>query len=134
MKKYGRSVSSVSFGRPSGKSVRGRVVGKLAKSDISGAHTIVADRIKMEGTPSFDPCPFLDSDSKELYQNPFSDNIDLDNARLNAPRVRVHASTFEKLQLLKLLEDTGRLCFRKPGDVHEGLGNGLFAVPKKYQS
>ena len=66
---------------------------------------IVADRIKMEGTPSFDPCPFLDSDSKELYQNPFSDNIDLDNARLNAPRVRVHASTFEKLQLLKLFLD-----------------------------
>ena len=130
MKKYGRSISSVNLGRPSCKSVRGRVVGKLTKTNISGAHTIVADRIKMEGTPSFDPCPFLDCKSRDLYQNPFCNDVDLDDARLNAPRVRVHASTHEKLRLLKLLQDSGRLSFRKPSDVYEGLGNGLFAVPK----
>ena len=107
LKKYDRGTSAVKRTRP--EPDVGSVVGRVRKSDINGAQAIVASRIKMEGTPNFDPVPYLDD---------------------GPPKVRVHADFDEKVSLLKILEDSGRLIFRAPSEVIPKFGNGLFCVPK----
>ena len=72
----------------------------------------------MEGNPVFVPDPHLDEQIRFLY--------DLEPS----PRVQVHATMTEKIQLLELLEKSGRLSFRAPRDVYEGYGNGMFCVAK----
>ena len=109
---------------------RGRVIGKASKSDVSGAQQIVADRVKMAGEPSFDPRPFLNDDTRDLYDRPLDHVCLPDPHEEPPPKVRVHAQFNEKMKLLKLLEDTHRLSFRSPKEVFEGFGNGLFCVPK----
>lgn len=111
-------------------SKRGSVVGSMQKSDLSGALSIVASRIKMSGKPSFDPTPFLNKETRELYEHPLQGvSDDLING-LSPPRVCVHANFKEKLALLRLLEKTNRLSFRSGVSVCKGFGNGLFSVPK----
>ena len=111
-------------------SKRGSVVGSMQKSDLSGALSIVASRIKMSGKPSFDPTPFLNKETRELYEHPLQGvSDDLING-LSPPRVCVHANFKEKLALLRLLEKTNRLSFRSGASVCKGFGNGLFSVPK----
>ena len=105
------------------------VVGRLQKVDISGAQEIIASRIKMSGFPSFDPEPFLDETVSDLYRFPLKHALNPTEAEA-PPRVRVHAKFHEKLSLLHLLEQSGRLAFRSGSEVKVGYGNGLFTVPK----
>jgi len=128
LSKYGRICRPVSVSNPSSKV--GKVVGSVKTGSSCVAQSIVADRIKMEGTPSFDPRPFLPEDSLKLFNNPFVQNIKPEDLPDSPPRVRVHASLKDKLGLLKLLNKTNRLTFRKPCEVHRHFGNGLFCVPK----
>ena len=128
VKKYHRVHSSASVSRPVPD--QGKVIGRMSKGDVSGAQVIIADRIKMEGKPCFDPLPFLDHESAKLYKFPFSCNIDPDSFVDRPPKVRVHADWNEKVKLLQLLEKTGRLGFCKASEVHAGFGNGMFCVPK----
>lgn len=128
LKKYGCRTRKVSLARPSG--AAGKVVGRMARDETCGAQTIVASRLKMEGKPIFDPNPFLDDDTKHLYNNPFS-MVPSDLSDLaTPPRVMVHADFHEKIALLHLLEESDRLSFRGKNDIIEGYGNGLFCVPK----
>eukprot|EP00438_Fugacium_kawagutii_P027913 Skav231459 [mRNA] locus=scaffold1847:913848:918299:- [translate_table: standard] len=127
-KKYQRISKRVeSSKRPENKPT---VIGHLHGSDLVGAQQIIADRIKMEGDPVFDPVPFLHGKTKELYVEPFSSGISPDDLVDKPPRVRIHATTVEKIKLLKLLETTGRLAFRGANDVVEGWGSGMFCVCK----
>lgn len=114
--------------RPSSK--RGSVVGTMQKNDMSGAMSIVASRIKMSGKPSFDPTPFLNEETRQLYEHPLEQVNDELIGSLNPPRVCVHGNFKEKLALLKVLEETNRLTFRSMSSVCKGFGNGLFSVPK----
>lgn len=68
--KYRRRRRPVSTAKQTDK--RGVVIGKVKHGKPCMAQQIFADRIKMEGKPSFDPTPFLDDDSKKLYNEPFS--------------------------------------------------------------
>ena len=127
-KKYAKSTGPVrSFRQCDSK---GKLVGSLKGSNLCSAQKIVASRIKMEGKPLFNPLPFLDDESKELYASPFSGNIDPSDVDPPPPRVRVHADEDEKISLLHLLESSGRLGFKAPAEVFCGFGNGLFCVPK----
>ncbi len=128
LKKYGLSSHRVVRSRPSKEA--GVVVGELRKGDVSGAQSIVASRLKMEGDPIFVPDPHLDEETRFLYNNPF--HMVPDNLRelQPPPRVQVHASNEDKIALLDLLEKSDRLGFRAPGEVIEGFGNGMFCVPK----
>ena len=128
VKKYQRSRSVVQQAKPVND--RGQIIGRLGKGDVCGAQQIIADRVKMEGQPTFDPTPFLDQQSQQLYEDPFSSGISREDCLEPPPKVRVHADMDEKVKLLRLLETTGRLGFCKAGDVVEGFGNGLFCVPK----
>ena len=128
MKKYSRAVRPISRARPD-RDV-GQKIGRSRSDDTQGAQNIVASRIKMEGKPSFDPVPFLDDSSANLYCNPMACNIDPDSVAPRPPRVRIHANFDEKISLLKVLEETGRLGFRSIREITPGFGNGLFCVPK----
>ena len=128
LKKYGARTRKASVARPTG--CAGKLVGRMSRDEVCGAQTIVASRLKMEGKPVFDPNPFLDNETKFLYNNPFS-MVPEDRSELAVPpRVLVHADFHEKIALLKLLEESGRLSFRGKNDVLENYGNGLFCVPK----
>ncbi len=84
----------------------------------------------MEGKPSFNPLPFLDDEAKALYSDPFVCGIQPHDVDPAPPRVRVHADDKEKIDLLHLLESSGRLGFKAPSQIVSGFGNGLFCVPK----
>ena len=128
LKKYDRGTSAVKRSRPEPES--GSVIGRIRKSEVNGAQPIIASRIKMEGTPSFDPTPFLDEGSRGLFENPHICGISTKDVDPGPPKVRVHADFDEKVSLLKILEDSGRLAFRAPNEVIPKFGNGLFSVAK----
>ena len=115
VEKYGARRSSGVRAAPHKKC--GDVVGRLAKSNLCGAKAIIASRIKMAGKPCFDPVPFLDYESKDLYQNPMRDFDELVEHAPSPPRVRVHASNGERVRLLKLLHQGNRLGFRSAAEV-----------------
>eukprot|EP00438_Fugacium_kawagutii_P026205 Skav223835 [mRNA] locus=scaffold1256:189550:193986:- [translate_table: standard] len=112
---------------------RGSSVGHLKGSATCLAQEIIADRVKMEGSPIFDPLPFLDEVSAELFQHPFCQDISPESLSEPPPRVRIHAKFNEKVKLLKTLNQSGRLGFRHPSEVVAGHGNGLFCVPKNLE-
>ena len=128
MKKYSRAVHAVNQSRPE-KDI-GQKIGRSRVDDTQGAQNIIASRIKMEGRPVFDPVPFLDDSSANLYCNPKACEIDPDGVAPRPPRVRIHARFNEKIALLKILEETGRLGFRSVHEITPSFGNGLFCVPK----
>ena len=109
---------------------KGKVIGSVKGSNLCSAQQIVASRIKMEGKPSFNPLPFLDDEAKALYSDPFVCGIQPHDVDPAPPRVRVHADDKEKIDLLHLLESSGRLGFNAPSQIVSGFGNGLFCVPK----
>lgn len=125
----GYSKRKTSGKQPRPTSMHAHKIGQLSNNNISGAQEIIASRIKMAGTPSFDPIPFLDDEIGDLYLHPLKHACDPSVAP-NPPRVRVHASFDEKLSLLELLQTTGRLAFRAPSEIIDGFGNGLFTVAK----
>lgn len=114
--------------RPSCK--RGSLIGRLHKSDLTGAMNVVASRIRMSGRPTFDPRPFLSDEIKQLYDHPLKDAETMIQEGVSPPRVLFHASFREKIAVLELLERSGRLGFRSIHSVYEKYGNGLFSVPK----
>ena len=94
---------------------------------------IVADRIKMEGEPTFDPLPYLDTRSKILYQDPVGQALDPSEVDVPFPVVKVHATHREKMQLLHKLDRTNRLTIATADQVREFAPNGLFSVIKDLQ-
>ena len=131
LKKYHSAVTPAEF--VVDRNPKGKVVGKVCSKDLGGAQSIVASRLKMEGKPVFNPVPFLDDESRKLYEEPFHQNLHLLRDSISVPRVRVHADFDQKLQLLRMLNKSGRLVFRKPDELHLGFGNGLFCVPKSLE-
>ena len=125
---YRKPRKKAMIGRP--RSHVGTVIGKLNSDNVCGALSIDASRIKMAGKPVFDPCPFLNRETRELYERPLDVEISPDECEQAPPRVLVHAPFHEKISLLKLLEKTDRLGFRRVSDVQRGYGNGLFCVAK----
>lgn len=130
LKKYSKASMPVEIGVPN--KPCGKVIGRVSKSDVNAAQQIIASRIKMEGSPCFDPRPFLDDETKRCYDDPACDGIAPPDYHGHVPRVRVHASLTEKLALLQLLNKSNRLSFRGTDEVRPGFGNGLFCVPKEF--
>ena len=117
--------------RPSSK--RGSVVGSMQKTDMSGAMSIVASRIKMSGKPSFDPTPFLNEETRQLYEHPLEQVNDELIGALSPPRVCVHANFKESLcssKYWRIRID----CLSDPCRVFaRALGMGFSVYPKLFQ-
>ena len=106
---------------------------RLQTSNLEVAQPIVADRIKMEGEPTFNPLPYLDTRSKILYQDPVGQALDPSEVDVPFPVVKVHATHREKMQLLHRLDRTNRLTIATADQVREFALTGLFSVIKDLQ-
>ena len=91
---YRKPRKKAMIGRP--RSHVGTVIGKLNSDNVCGALSIDASRIKMAGKPVFDPCPFLNRETRELYERPLDVGISPDECEQAPPRVLVHAPFHEK--------------------------------------
>ena len=107
-----------------------KVLGKMGSNNLEAAQPIIAKRIKMSGKPTFDPRPFLDERSKNLYEDPIGHACSLEDFDGELPAVKVHATHKEKVSLLKKLDDTQRLVIAREHEVREYAANGLFTVVK----
>ncbi|CAE7507505.1 unnamed protein product [Symbiodinium necroappetens] len=107
----------------------GWMCGKLRGKKLTNAKAIQADRISMPPAPSFDPVPFLDPKTADVYQCPLAHR--LQQPREPPPlRSVVMASRFEKLELFKKLARSGRLGILSTIEVSSGITSGMFCVTK----
>ena len=88
-----------------------------------------SSRLTFVDRPSFDPVPYLDSESRAVYCDPIARARPLEEGEA-VPRVAVRCSRAEALRLLHCLDKSGRLAFVDSSLVRERLRSGIFAIPK----
>ena len=108
----------------------GEVVGALDAEIQHVAKAIDPERLKFWGSPTFDPCPFLDEDNKQKFQRPLDFALPADAEEFRPPRVRVRVSSKDRVALLEKLDEGGRLALVPLRQVRKEFLNGMFAVPK----
>eukprot|EP00435_Cladocopium_sp_Y103_P038687 s964_g10.t1 len=107
----------------------GQVAGEVDISDEGTSKPLYADRLHFPPEPAFDPHPYFDHSTAELYDKPLTNGIPLDEVP-KPPKVQVRASPAEKLKLFKKMAEAGLLKPLEPGSYLSDYRNGLFAVPK----
>ena len=107
--------------------VHGVFVGTAPGSSYVAAKPIVADRLQFGPEPRFDPAPYLDVVTAEMYENPRSFS---DFKAANPPVGRVRGACGEIKELYKKLALTKRLVPLKSERVDSRFTSGLFAVVK----
>eukprot|EP00435_Cladocopium_sp_Y103_P062852 s652_g24.t1 len=103
--------------------------GAVQSSLSSTAKPLYPERLVFPCKPAFDPRPFFDPATRDLYERPLELGISAEEAG-EPPRVLVRASKENKVLLYKKMADIGLLKPVMPGTFHEFYQNGLFAVPK----
>eukprot|EP00435_Cladocopium_sp_Y103_P017734 s3434_g4.t1 len=107
----------------------GVVVGEADVEDLSNAKPLVASRLNFPDAPTFDPLPFFDDSTAELYCYPLSRGKDPATVG-DPPRVQVRASGKAKLELYRKMARCGMLQPLEEGTYLDRYRSGLFAVPK----
>eukprot|EP00434_Breviolum_minutum_P038864 symbB.v1.2.034483.t1/scaffold4460.1/size39461/2 len=98
--------------------------------DSSTCKPVVADRIKWEHSPSFDPRPFLtDPIVKAAYDNPETLRLPPE-CWIKQPRGKVHCNRKEVLKLAKKWDEKGALRIFPTSEVNHDEAVGIFAVGK----
>ena len=106
----------------------------LMKSQHAGTFKeIEADRLQFRGTPDFDPSPYLDETSQQIYKKPFSTSLHPSEFEGKIPRVRVHCNRQERLRLFTLLDKSNRIRLFRRDQVRVQFGAGVFAVLKSLE-
>ncbi len=108
----------------------GSLIGRLPGGNSVGAKPVVASRLEFPGPPTFDPVPFFDAETAELFLHPLDHATKPEDYIGPVPAVSIHGSHKEKLDLLKKLADCKRLEVVAPGDTRDPFVSGLFAVGK----
>ena len=117
----------------SSKSDAGLVVGQLNHAPFSTFKPVDPARLKFTGRPEFDPVPFLDPISAEVYNSPLQCSLDPGDFVGAVPFVQVHCSPEKKLELFNLLDHSGRLALHPPSAVRPKFAAGLFSVVKNLE-
>ena len=108
-------------------------LGRLHGTKVGTFKHVEADRLQFRGFPEFDPRPFLDAYSREIYEHPFDHAIDPEDFMGKIPRVRVHCTREERLKLYQLLDKSRRVKLFTSDQVRERFGSGVFAVLKSLE-
>lgn len=108
----------------------GSLVGKLGGSTMSGAKPVIASRLEFPEAPRFDPVPFFDSVTAELFLHPLDHALKPADYCGEIPVVSVHASEREKVELYKKLANCGRLQMVDAALARDPFVSGLFTVNK----
>ena len=108
-------------------------LGRLGGSKVGTFKPVESERLQFRGFPDFDPTPFLDAHSEEIYEHPFEHSIDPDEFMGEVPRVRVHCSREERLKLYQLLDKSKRVKLFTEEQVRRKFGSGVLAVLKSME-
>ena len=108
-------------------------LGRLSGTKVGTFKPVESERLQFRGYPDFDPAPFLDTQSKEIYEHPFEHSLDLADYMGEVPRVRVHCSREERLKLYQLLDKSRRIKLFSEEQVRGKFGSGVFAVLKSME-
>lgn len=111
----------------------GEVIGKSRHAAFSSFKAIEADRLKFIGEPSFNPLPYLDTPSQDVYARPLSMSIPPKDYAGSVPHVRVHCSKDEKMKLFHLLDHSRRLSLHPESQIRPRYTSGLFSVVKSLE-
>lgn len=94
------------------------------------AKPVVADRIKWEHSPSFDPVPFLvDPIVRQAFLDPLSVRLP-SHQWPDQPRGRAHCSRSELLALAGKWDSKGAYKIFRLDEISWDEAAGMFAVPK----
>ena len=104
-------------------------LGFLAHASEVLAKSVEPARLTFVDKPTFDPCPFLDNETRQIYRDPLRLARSLEEGE-PVPHVSVRCSRLQALELLEALDRTGRLAFVDSASVRPRLRNGIFAIPK----
>ena len=111
-------------------------IGKLSQAYAGTYKEVEANRLQFRGRPDFDPRPYLDPLSRriyDIYDFPFETSTSPSEFEGRIPRVRIHCSREQKLQLFSLLDKSGRIRLFRKQDIREQFGAGMFAVIKSLE-
>lgn len=108
----------------------GKIAGRLPGANTISARPLIADRLQFPGPPQFDPSPYFDSATRQLYQRPLDFAAKPEDFHGPVPVVRVFADHQNKIEVYKKLAMSGRLKPVREADVRKGFLSGLFSVPK----
>ncbi|CAK9021478.1 unnamed protein product [Durusdinium trenchii] len=108
----------------------GAPIGKVSKVCVSPAKAIEPDRLEFPSPPAFDPLPFLDPQTAQVYERPLAVGKTWADIHERPPAVHIRATRQNKLDLLKKLCDSGRLKPVHRDNVRSSFLSGLFAAPK----
>ena len=109
-------------------------LGRLRGAKVGAFKEVESKRLKFRGFPVFDPCPFLDENSRAIYLHPLQHSTPPESFEGRVPRVRVHCSREERLLLYQLLDRSNRIKLFSKDQVRVGFGSGVFAVLKSLEA
>eukprot|EP00435_Cladocopium_sp_Y103_P047846 s453_g14.t1 len=69
---------------------------------FSAFKQVEASRLSFGAKPEFDPSPFLDPQSREIFQDPLKCRLPPEECSSRPPKLRVHCSRTEKIKLFTL--------------------------------
>ena len=110
----------------------GDLIGRCASGMISTAKPLVSSRLTFPTRPCFDPRPFFDDRTLDLYDCPISHGKALEDLD-DPPKVQVRASQKEKINTFKRMHQAGMLEVIDPATTRGAYLSGLFCVHKDAQ-
>ena len=120
----------VSREQGSGKTVAPSGASTSMLSEVQVAKEIEAHRLKFGGRPQFNPMPFLDPETAEMYDKPLTNSTPPWDSTETPPKVQVRGSRSEILALLKALDETDGLGLFPEQMVRMEHRAGLFSLMK----
>lgn len=108
----------------------GVAFGKVDGGALTTFKSVDPARLSFAGRPVFDPTPFLDPTGQAIFNDPLKCRQKPEEYAGPRPRLRVHASTSNKIRLFELLDASGRLGLHARSEVTQNFGSGMFAITK----
>ena len=104
--------------------------GSIGLDKMSTFKPVDPSRLQFVGLPSFDPTPYLDSQTSAVFNDPINNRLPPSDFHGKVPHVRVHCSRRQRVKLFELLDSTRRFAVHTPSEVSTKFGSGLFCVVK----
>eukprot|EP00438_Fugacium_kawagutii_P014015 Skav204090 [mRNA] locus=scaffold3129:371114:378324:+ [translate_table: standard] len=106
-------------------------IGTLKNGAPQLAKSVEPSRLSFpKDAPTFDPTKYFDEPHKTVYQDPISVAMSPEECLVEPPRVRIHASRPEALELLRFLDEHHRLKLVPEKKIRKGFLCGAFCLVK----
>lgn len=127
------SSSDLSLNPTDGREALGDLVGKSKIDKLTTFKQVDPSRLTFVGKPVFDPSPYLDRQSRAVFNQPLTERVPPELYNGQVPRVRVHCSAGQKVRLFELLDASNRLGVHLASEVTPQFSSGLFSIVKDLQ-